>query len=152
MQARKENYRYVLRALLHLSAWTSYLVVLFKLTQYRAVWKCIMIINIIIMVIRFLFNTMGDSFIPKCLLPVDNDNSVTKISCMVNCTQWFCCIIVVYACALAFVNACMHVWFPNKNIIIIMNHTIFSLSNTCGQASAIPQWQTTFNANKLSIV
>ena len=26
------------------------------------------------MVIRFLFNTLGDSFIPKCILPVDNDN------------------------------------------------------------------------------
>ena len=34
----------------------------------------IRIINIIIIVLRFLFNTLGDRFIPKCIRPGGNDN------------------------------------------------------------------------------
>ena len=66
-----------------------------------------MIINV---VIRFSFE-LGDRFIPKGILPGDNDKSVTinyEISRMVNCT-----VVLMYVheaeCMCTFVNACMHV-------------------------------------------
>ena len=72
-----------------------------------------MIIKIIIMVIRFLFNTLGDRFIPKCIRPGGNDNMqchckqhyTNEISRMVNCTVG---LVYIAECMCMFVNACTH--------------------------------------------
>ena len=73
-----------------------------------------MIINIIIMVIRFLFNILGDRFIPKCIRPGGNDNMqchckqyyTNEISRMVIIVQWG--LVYIAECMCMFVNVCMH--------------------------------------------
>ena len=47
------------------------------LTQYVYIYGSLKVYhdhNIITMVIRLLFNTLGDNFIPKCMRPEGHDN------------------------------------------------------------------------------